>query len=193
MSAQKLILDYVYDHEATQPNKVYLSQPVGNGQVIDYSWAQVLNQSRRMAAHLQSHGFAPGARIALLSKNNAHFIMAELAIWMAGYTTVAIFPTETADTVRYVLEHSEASLLFVGKLDTFDQQVGGIPAGLPCIALPLAPKTAYESWDSIVAKAAPIAGKPARAGADLALLMYTSGSTGTPKGCLLYTSDAADE
>jgi hypothetical protein len=57
---------------------------------------------------------------------------------MAGCTTVAIFPTETADTVRYVLEHSEASLLFVGKLDTFDQQQPGIPAGLPIIAFPLA-------------------------------------------------------
>ncbi len=65
--------------------------------------------------------------------------MAELAIWMAGYTTVAIFPTETAETVRYVLEHSEASLLFVGKLDTWEQQQPGVPAGLPCIAFPLAP------------------------------------------------------
>ena len=58
----------------------------------------------------------------MLSKNCAHFFMAELAIWMAGGTTVAIFPTETADNVRYVLEHSEASLLFVGKLDTWEQQ-----------------------------------------------------------------------
>ena len=58
----------------------------------------------------------------MLSKNCAHFFMTELAIWMAGYTTVAIFPTETAETVRYVLEHSEASLLFVGKLDIWPQQ-----------------------------------------------------------------------
>jgi hypothetical protein len=50
--------------------------------------------------HLQSRGFEPGARIAMLSKNCAHFFMAELAIWMAGYTTVAIFPTETAETVQ---------------------------------------------------------------------------------------------
>ena len=48
--------------------------------------------------------------------------MAELAIWMAGYTTVAIFPTETAETINYVLTHSEASLLFVGKLDTWPHQ-----------------------------------------------------------------------
>ena len=136
MPPQKLILDYVYDHEAAQPDKVYLTQPIGDGKVIDYTWAQALDQSRRMAAHLQSHGFAPGARIAILSKNCAHFIMAELAIWMAGYTTVAIFPTETAETVRYVLEHSEASLLFVGKLDTWEQQEPGVPAGLPLHRLP---------------------------------------------------------
>jgi biotin synthase len=107
---------------------------------------------------------APGARIAMLSKNCAHFIMAELAIWMAGYTTVAIFPTETAETVRYVLDHSEASLLFVGKLDTWEQQQPGVPAGLPCIALPLAPdRPGFETWDAIVARTPPLAaGRSAR-------------------------------
>lgn len=63
-----------------------------------------------MAAPLRSRGFAPGARIALLRKNCAHFCFAELAIWMAGHATVAILPTETAATVRYVLEHGEAAL-----------------------------------------------------------------------------------
>jgi long-chain acyl-CoA synthetase len=151
----KLILDHVYDHEASHPERVYLTQPTGGGQVVDYTWAQVLDQSRRMAAHLQSRGFPRGARIAILSKNCAHFFMAELATWIGGYTTVAIFPTETADTVRYVLEHSEASLLFVGKLDTWPQQQPGVPAG-----------------------------RPARAADELAMLIYTSGSTGQPKGVM---------
>ncbi len=185
MTQTKLILDYVYDHEAAQPNKVYLTQPVGAGQVADYTWAQVLDQSRRMATHLQSRGFEPGARIAILSKNCAHFIMAELAIWMAGYTTVAIFPTETAETIRYVLEHSEASLLFVGKLDSWPQQQSGVPTGLPCIAFALAPKTDFEAWDAIVARTAPLAGRPQRAADDMAMLIYTSGSTGTPKGAMI--------
>ena len=185
MAAQdKLILDYVFEHAETKPDRVYLTQPTGNGQVVDYTWAQVVDQSRRMAAHLRSRGFEPGARIAMLSKNCAHFIMAELAIWMAGYTTVAIFPTETADTVRYVLDHSEASLLFVGKLDTWPQQQRGVPQGLPCIAFPLAPKTDFEAWDSIVARTPPIPGRPQRRPDDLAMLLYTSGSTGTPKGVM---------
>jgi long-chain acyl-CoA synthetase len=180
----KLILDYVYDHEAAQPEQVLLIQPVGDGKVIEYTWRQMLDNARRMAAHLESLRFEPGARIAMLSKNCAHFFMVELAVWMAGGTTVAIFPTESAENVRYVLEHSEARLLFVGKLDTWPRQVSGVPAGLPCIALPLAPRTGFETWDSIVARTAPLTGRPSRDAEDLAMLLYTSGSTGQPKGVM---------
>jgi len=180
----KLILDYVYDHEAKLADRVYLTQPTGGGQVVDYTWRQTLDQSRRMAAYLKAQGLEPGARVAILSKNCAHFIMAELAIWMAGCTTVAIFPTETAETVGYVLEHSGASLLFVGKLDSWEQQKPGVPATLPCVAFPLAPKTGFEKWDDIVGRTAPLAGRAARAGTDIAILLYTSGSTGTPKGVM---------
>jgi long-chain acyl-CoA synthetase len=181
------ILDHVLDHEAQHPERIYLTQPLGQGRVADYTWAQVLEQSRRMAAHLQGRGFPRGARIAILSKNCAHFIMAELAIWMAGYTTVAIFPTETAQTVGFVLEHSEASLLFVGKLDSWDAQKPGVSADLPRIAFPLAPESAqldYEGWDEIVARTSPLAGRPKRADDELAMIIYTSGSTGTPKGAM---------
>jgi long-chain acyl-CoA synthetase len=180
----KLILDYVYDHEANLADRVYLTQPVGGGQVVDYTWRQTLEQARKMAAHIKAQGLEPGARVAILSKNCAHFFMAELAIWMAGCTTVAIFPTETAETIGYVLEHSGSSMLFVGKLDTWDMQKPGIPATLPCIAFPLAPKTSYAKWDDITGRTAPLTGRVTRAGTDIAILLYTSGSTGTPKGVM---------
>ena len=96
----------------------------------------------------------------------------------------SIFPTESAETVKYVLEHSGASLLFVGKLDTWAAQQPGIPAGLPCIALPLAPKNNFPSWEDIIKTSEPMPGKPQRQPDDLAMLMYTSGSTGTPKGVM---------
>jgi len=183
-SSASLLLDHVYEHEAAQPDRVFLVQPVGGGQIVEYTWGQMMDQARRMAAHLKSLGFAPGARIAMLSKNTAHFFMVDLAVWMSGGTTVAIFPTESADNVRYVLEHSGASLLFVGKLDTWQMQQPAVPAGLPCIAMPLAPDTGYETWDDIVARTEPLPGRPARAATDLAMLLYTSGSTGQPKGVM---------
>ena len=79
-STQSRLLDIIYDHEASTPNLVYLTQPLGNNQVVDYTWAQTLEQARRMAEHLKSLNLEPGARIGLLSKNCAHFFMAELAI-----------------------------------------------------------------------------------------------------------------
>ena len=184
MAKPKLILDYVYDHEAKLADRVYLTQPTGSGQVIDYTWSQTMDQARRMAAYIKAQGMESGARVALLSKNCAHFFMAELAIWMAGCTTVAIFPTETAETIGYVLEHSGASMLFVGKLDTWDKQKPGIPATLPCVSFPLAPKNSYEQWDAIVARTKPLTGRIARDGKDIGILLYTSGSTGTPKGVM---------
>ena len=183
-ASPRLILEYVQDHEAQRADQIYLTQPLDGGEVRDYSWRETLDEARRMAAHLRALGFEPGARVALLSKNCAHFIIAELAIWMAGGTTVALFPTESAENIRFVLEHSEARLLFVGKLDTWPQQKSGVPAGLPCVALPLSSLEDGPRWADIVARTPPLQGRITRQADDLAMLMYTSGSTGQPKGVM---------
>ena len=162
MAEPKLMLDYIYEHAAQHPQRIFLTQPVDGGKVIDYTWGEVLDQASRMAAHLQGQGFGAGSHIAILSKNCAHFFITELAIWMAGGTTVAIFPTESAETVRYVLDHSDAKLLFVGKLDTWDEQKSGVPTDLPCIALPLAPPTELPKWDDLIAAAEPLPTNPSR-------------------------------
>jgi long-subunit acyl-CoA synthetase (AMP-forming) len=184
MSHSSLILDHVYGHEKTRPELVYMTQPIGQGQVKDYTWRETLRQARSMAAYLKAQNLTPGARVAILSKNCAHFIMAELAIWMAGGTTVAIFPTEAGETIRYVLDHSEASFLFVGKLDTWPLQAPFVPTSIPCIAFPLAPENQYTQWDEVVRQTPPLQGDVARAPTDLAMIMYTSGSTGQPKGVM---------
>lgn len=184
MSEARPLLDYVYEHETKLANQVYLTQPVGGGQVKDYTWKQVMDEARRMAAYLKTLGLSPGDKVAMLSKNCAHFFIGELAIWLAGYTTVAIFPTEGPDTIKFVLEHSDSKVLFVGKLDTWSAQEPGVPAAIKRITMPLGPKGSGEAWDEILAKTPPLEGKPQRDGKDLAMLIYTSGSTGTPKGVM---------
>lgn len=168
----------------TRPNDVHFVQPMGDGAIREYRFSEVYDESRRIAAYLQSHGWAPGSCVAILSKNCAHWLMSDYAIWMAGYVSVPIYPTLTAESVRQILEHSEAKACFVGKLDEWPQMRGGIPDGVQCISYPLSPQTDYPSWDDLVKANAPIEPIAERGVDDLATVIYTSGTTGMPKGVM---------
>jgi long-chain acyl-CoA synthetase len=180
----RLALQRMYFWEKTAPANVVLTQPMGQGVLREFTWAQLMDESRRMAAHLKSLGHPPGSCIALISKNCAHWLMADFAIWMAGHVSVPLYPTLAASTIRQILEHSEAKLLFVGKLDGWDGMKAGVPAGLPCISMPLSPPNDYPAWDSIVKRTPPLQGEPVRGAGELSTIMYTSGTTGAPKGVM---------
>ncbi len=185
VSPDTLALQRLYHWEKTSPDKKVFTQPMGGGVAKDYTWKQALDETRRMAAYLKSLNFEPGSKIAMLAKNTAHWMMADWAIWMAGHVSVPLYPTLAAGTVRHILEHSDSKLLFVGKLDVWKEMQPGVPAGLPMITLPLAPKVdGAKTWDEIVAKTAPMTASPLRGADELATLIYTSGTTGQPKGVM---------
>ena len=187
VSSDMLALQRLYLWEKTAPARIALTQPMGDAVVIDFTWSQVVDQVRRMAAHLQAQGWEPGSKVAILSKNCAWWLMSDLAIWMAGYVSVPLYPTLAADTVRQILTHSEARACFIGKLDGWAGMKPGVPEGLPCISYPLSPQDAirsYEGWDEICARNQPLAGEPVRDADELATLIYTSGTTGKPKGVM---------
>ena len=186
-SDDALALQRLYHWESTAPDKVAFTQPMGGAVVRDYTWREVCDQARRMATHLQSLGVVPGDRVAILSKNTAHWMMSDFAIWLAGGVSVPLYPTLAPATITQILEHSGSKVLFVGKLDGWEHMKPGVPAALPCISHPLSPddaKRSYPRWDDIVAKTPALEGKPTRPENDLSTIMYTSGTTGTPKGVM---------
>lgn len=187
-------LDGLYQWEREQPDAIYLTQPVGHD-VYEYTWAEVGDQVRRMAMHLQSFNFPPGSRVALLSKNCAHWFMANLAIWMAGHVCVPIYASVREDAVRHILDHSEASLLFLGQIESWNIVRAGIPAQLPIVTFPGVPKRPECvfacAWNDVVTSTPRMSAPSIFYANTLAALFYTSGTTGLPKGVMLSFSSYA--
>jgi long-chain acyl-CoA synthetase len=184
---EMLALQRLYHWEKTAPKRIALSQPMAGGAVRDITWAEVADQVRRMAAHLKAQGWEPGSKVAILSKNCGWWLMSDLAIWMAGHVSVPLYPMLAHATVAQILTHGEARACFIGKLDGWEGMKPGVPAGLPCISLPLSPPDAiasYEGWDAICARTPPLQGEVERGADELATLIYTSGTTGRPKGVM---------
>ena len=185
LSKDDLPLQRFYRWEKERADKVFLTQPIGGGAVRDITWAQAGDEVRRMASWLQAQGWPAGSTVAILGKNSAHWILADLAIWMAGYVSVPIYPTFNAEALRYILEHSEAKVCFVGKLDDTLNLQDGVPPTVPLITLPLAPPSINGApWDQLIASSQPLAGQPVRDGEGLCTIIYTSGTTGNPKGVM---------
>ncbi|MDH4480695.1 MAG: AMP-binding protein [Rhodoferax sp.] len=166
----------------TSPDRVYLTQPLGGGTLQHISWAQAADQVRRMASWMHSQGWPAGSRVAILGKNSAHWVLADLAILMAGHISVPIYPTFNGDALAYILEHSEARACFVGKMDD-SSSLQSVPQQVTLVALPLAPASVVGlHWDELLGQHLPLGDIGATDADAICTIIYTSGTTGRPKG-----------
>jgi long-subunit acyl-CoA synthetase (AMP-forming) len=184
----KNLLECAIFWESAGADRICFNQPMGGGDanIKTWTWAEAVGEARRMASYLKSLNLPERSSIALCSKNCAYWLIADLAIWMAGHVSVPIYPILTAEIVKYTLEHSEAKLLFVGKLDPvwYDMKKG-VPVGMKTVAFPLSPENNYEQWDSIIANHSPLVELSTCPADETATIIYTSGSTGKPKGAMI--------
>lgn len=169
--------------EKKSPHEPFLRQPV-NGKWKIYTYQEAGIEIRKIANALKALNLAPQSNIAILSKNCAHWIMADVAIWMAGYISVPIYPTLSADGVKYILEHSDAKAVFIGKLDSFEKQRAAIPAFVYKISFPFYGPDEGISWDELL-KGEPMADFTLPSHDHVSSIIYSSGTTGTPKGVML--------
>jgi long-chain acyl-CoA synthetase len=179
-----LPLECIYRWERERADKPFLTQPFAGGPVRRWTWAQGLDESRRMAAYLKAQQWEPGSSVAILAKNCAWWIMADIAIWMAGHVSVPIYPSLRPQSIRHILEHSGAKACFLGATD--EREAAGaceIP-GMSWISFPTASDGGDVSWNALIEANQPLTGHPVRHANDLATIIYTSGTTGTPKGVM---------
>ena len=165
------------------------------------TWRQYGEEVDRVAAALLAFGLGRQENVAVLGENRPEWLYCHLGIQTAGGATCGIYPTSAPEQIKYLLNHSEARLLFVDneeQLDKVLQVVGETRVGRVVV------------WDAkglwgfadhrviffddflkqgkAFADAHPGAveerrdqGEPE----DTAMIIYTSGTTGPPKGAML--------
>ncbi len=175
------IIDCFCKYEVEKPDALFLSEPV-NGVYQKFTWKSAGAEIRKMAAVLEQKGLKKGDKVAILSKNCAFWVMADLAILMAGCVPVPLYPNSTPQSLNQILVHSDSQLVFIGKLDNPGLLQQAVPAGMPQISFPFYPIAGTEVWTELTSKQDPLQGKPLIHPEDLACIIYTSGTTGMPKG-----------
>ncbi|MBU46504.1 MAG: hypothetical protein CMD28_03655 [Flavobacteriales bacterium] len=175
-------LEMLYKWEQEKPNETYLSQPI-NGIWHHWTWKDFGIEVRKMATYLKSLDLPKESKIALLSKNCAHWMMADMAIMMSGHISVPLYPNLNSETLGKILDHSGSRLLFVGKLDNYVDMQPGVPSDIDCISFPFYTED-YPRWDELTKDVIPFSDNIIRGEEELATIIYTSGTTGDPKGVM---------
>ncbi len=174
-----------YEKEIKHANDPFLRQPFEDKWEV-YTWAEVGQMARKLATGLKSLGLRDKAHIGLVSKNCREWIIADIAIMMAGYVSVPFYPTLQADQISEVLRLGDVDAIFVGKLDDWESMKAGIPAEMPMIKFPHYKDNAKvdrgQDWNEFMNAHEPLQGKPSPDYDDIWTIVFTSGTTGTPKG-----------
>ena len=124
-----------YDWEEKFKNKPFLRQPFGDNWE-EYTWGQTGLMARKLATGLKSLELPKGSHIGLMSKNCREWIIADLAIIMAGYVSVPFFPNLKSHEIKNLLEFGDVKALFMGKVEDWDEIKKGISDDMPIIAFP---------------------------------------------------------
>jgi long-chain acyl-CoA synthetase len=176
-----------------------------DGKWQDVTWSQILQEVKTLSAALVAQGVKPGDRVAIFANTSLQWIICDLAVSATQAITVPIYSSNTPDECRYILNHSESSLLFVdhdekdakqaGRLTRIRQRLADCPSVQKIVVFEGPVSGDKEmSLASLVEKGQEAEKQNASAFDERARALklddtwgfiYTSGTTGDPKGVIL--------
>lgn len=162
------------------------------------TWRQWSDRAARFAAGLAALGLEPGDRVAIAGPTRPEWVIHEMGAQLAGCVSLGIYPRQSVEQVRYLLEHSGARVITVAEASELDTVLAAaegletLEAIVPWDAALLAGRDDKRlvSPDAFTGEAMPADAIDARLAArkadEAAIFVYTSGTTGHPK-CAMIT------
>ena len=163
------------------------------------SWGELYERAARVAKGLYELGVQAGERVAILGPTQPAWAVYDLGAQLGGFVSFGIYPKQSVEQVRYLLEHSGARVVFVADPEELETVLGA-SAGVSSLR-------AIVPWSEAlfrdVAHRDPRITSPKRFEAErlseqavrdaqdaldpdeTAIFIYTSGTTGPPKGAMI--------
>jgi long-chain acyl-CoA synthetase len=149
------------------------------GESITY--AQLWNQTRRIAGALQAQGVTPGDAVAIMYPNVPDFVRVYYAVLAIGAVVVPVHTLLKQAEIEHVLTSSGAVLFLVDPASAAGAQAAAERSGCPLIVS----GSEHSGLDALAMAAEPITDYRPMNPLSPATMLFTSGTSGRSKGVLL--------
>jgi long-chain acyl-CoA synthetase len=178
---------------------VFYSKVAGEWRPVKFE--QSFQYLLKTIAGLRAVGFRKGQIASIIGENRYEWMLSDYAVQWMGGAVAAIYTTSSPDQIQYILNESEATILFVSNRDCLSRLAK---------IRDLSHLKTIVAWDSIDHPVVPpgvrfmtreefLSGSITEAEAEamlkeldpnsMSVLLYTSGTTGEPKGVVLRHSN----
>lgn len=171
----------------------------GSGGWNSVSWSEFYRRARSIAAGMQAHGLKSGDRVAILGPTQVPWALFDMAAQLLGLVSLGVYPKQSVEQVRYLLEHSESRMVLVSgedELDTVLEASRLIESVHYIVPWQEELFEQHKHADERMTSPADLEKEPLSDGDvvslqaqidpdETAIFIYTSGTTGPPKGAMI--------